>query len=118
MINIRLVKEIAIGLLILFIGYVIIVSIPKTKSSVVVPQELLNQIDSLKAENAKLDSSAHAYDSIIERYKFQIDMLDSEIVYNQSKVDTVKKKASIKINKVKGYTPDEVDSFFKDRYKY
>jgi hypothetical protein len=118
MINIKLVKEIAVGLLILFIGYLIIVSIPTTKSSVVIPQELIHQIDSLKAKNSELEQNAKAFDSIINRYNLQIELLDSEIVYNQTKIDTAKKKISIKINKVKGYTSDEVDSFFKDRYNY
>ena len=92
--------------------------IDKDVPKVEIPYELTHKIDSLKAENIKLQLQAEAYDSVINRYKIQIDMLDSEIVFNHSKFDTAKKKAGIKINKVKGYTLDEVDSFFKDRYKY
>lgn len=92
--------------------------IDKDVPKVEIPYELTHQIDSLTAENAKLELEAKSFDSIITRYKTQIDMLDSEIVFNQGRFDTAKKKAGIKINKVKGYTPDEVDSFFKDRYKY
>lgn len=92
--------------------------IDKPTSEVVIPQSITYQIDSLKAKNAELEKSAKSFDSIINNYKLQISILDSEIVYNQYRMDTVKKKASSTITKVKNYSDNEVDSFFKDRYKY
>ena len=92
--------------------------IEKDVPKVEIPYELTHQIDSLSAVNAKLELEAKSFDSIITRYKTQIDMLDSQIVFNQGRFDTAKKKASTTIKKVKGYTLDEVDSFFKDRYNY
>jgi predicted PurR-regulated permease PerM len=113
------IKDIAIIILFLtVVSAVIYFLYTKEPSSVVIPQELIHQIDSLKAKNSELEQNAKAFDSIINRYNLQIELLDSEIVYNQTKIDTAKKKISIKINKVKGYTSDEVDSFFKDRYNY
>jgi hypothetical protein len=92
--------------------------IDKDVPKVEIPYELTYEIDSLKVENTRLEMEAKSFDSVISRYKLQIEMLDSEIVFNQGRFDTAKKKAGIRIKKVKSYTLDEVDSFFKDRYKY
>ena len=63
MINTSLLKDIAIGLLIVLIGYFVFkYSIP-TPKPVVIPQDLIHQIDSLKARNAELERSIHSYDS-------------------------------------------------------
>ena len=115
--NIKNISLIIVGAIILFI-VAHFVFMDKEVPKVEIPYELTHKIDSLKAENVRLQLEAEAYDSVIDRYKLQIDMLDSEIVFNHNRLDTAKKKAGIKINKVKGYTPDEVDSFFKDRYNY
>jgi len=116
MINTRFVTEVIIGILILIFGYFIIkVSIPKP---VVMPQELLQQIDSLKTKNAELEQTTKTLDSTIENYKFQISILDSQIVGIETKTVVIKEKAHETSTKVKKYKNDEVDSFFKDRYKY
>jgi hypothetical protein len=115
--NFKNISLIVVSAIILFI-IAQFLFIEKEVPKVEIPYQLTHTIDSLNAENAKLQRETKSLDSIIERYKFQISILDSEIVFNQSKFDTAKKKAGIKINKVKGYTLDEVDSFFKDRYNY
>jgi hypothetical protein len=115
--NIKNVSLIIVSVIILFI-IAQFLCIEKDVPKLEIPYQLTHTIDSLNAENAKLELQAKAYDSIIKRYKIQIEMLDSEIVFNQSKFDSAKKKAGDKGNKVKGYTPNQVDSFFKDRYHY
>ena len=115
--NFKNISLIIVSAIILFI-VAHFVFMDKEVPKVEIPYELTHKIDSLKAENVRLQLQIKGYDSTINRYKIQIDILDSEIVFNHSRLDTAKKKAGIKINKVKGYTPDEVDSFFKDRYNY
>lgn len=115
--NFKNISLIIVSVIILFI-VAHFVFMDKEVPKVEIPYELTHRIDSLTAVNAKLELEAKSFDSVITRYKFQISMLDSEIVFNEGRLDTAKKKAGIKINKVKGYTPDEVDSFFKDRYNY
>jgi len=115
--NVKNISFIIVSAIILFI-IAQFLFIEKEVPKVEIPYSITHTIDSLNAENVKLQRETKLLDSMIERYKFQISLLDSEIVFNQSKFDTAKKKASIKIKKVKGYTPDEVDSFFKYRYNY
>jgi hypothetical protein len=115
--NIKNISLIIVSVIVLFI-IAQFLSIDKDVPKVEVPYELIHRIDSLTAENVKLQTEVKSLDSIVSRYKIQIDMLDSQIVFNQINFDLAKKKAGDKGNKVKSYTPTQVDSFFKDRYDY
>jgi len=115
--KINKISLIIVGAIILFIVAQFLF-IEKSISKVEIPYQITRTIDSLKSENIKLELQAKSYDSVIITYKLQINILDSQIVVNQSKFNTFKRNANIKSDKVKKYTLTQVDSFFKDRYNY
>ena len=100
---------------VLFITYwMILLLTPKAQ----IPAEYKLELDILNKANADLAAKQRQIDSIIAIYKFQIDSIDYAIRgldIKKTEVNNYYQNLGIKVNK---YTPTQIDSFFKLRYKY
>lgn len=75
-----------------------------------------SKIDSLNAVIVGLEVEQIKQDSLINSYKAYINTLDSGINEQKNKISKTKKEYEQKIQNVNGYTPDELNQFFTDRY--
>jgi hypothetical protein len=109
------IKIIFLIALVLFITYwMILLLTPKAQ----IPAEYKLELDILNKANADLAAKQRQIDSIIAIYKFQIDSIDYAIRgldIKKTEVNNYYQNLGIKVNK---YTPTQIDSFFKLRYKY
>jgi hypothetical protein len=101
-------------LLVIYVSVVIFTPKEKLKE----PTDVTKNINILKKDNVRLTEAQKKLDSINQVYDVQIDSIDSKI--NNLKIRTiiVKKYYTKTIAAPKSYTTDQVDSFFKSRYKY
>jgi len=82
------------------------------------PKELKASIDSLTAVNKKLMESQQHMDSAIANYNTEVVKVDSQISHIKSQTTIINKFYGDLGQQVSHYTPSEIDSFFKSRYKY
>ena len=82
-----------------------------------IPQNLLNNIDSLKAENAKLKESQKKLDSLAVLYDNQLKEIDIRISKIKEKTTIIREYYHNKIIEVDKYSKKEIEDFLKNRYK-
>lgn len=77
-----------------------------------------SQVDSLAKANAELQTKQATLDSLSKNYESKIQELDWKINNIGQSKTIIKEYYHEKIKEPVTYTPKQVDSFFKDRYKY
>lgn len=107
---------IASGLIVLaiIIGLLTQPSVPKIEH----PDVIKKQVDSLAKANAELQAKQAALDSAAKVYEGAIIDLDWKIQNVGRDKTIIKEYYHEKVKEPKGYTPKQVDSFFKKRYNY
>jgi len=107
---------IAGGLIVLaiIIGLLTQPSVPKIEH----PDVIKKQVDSLAKANAELQAKQAALDSATKVYEGAIIDLDWKIQNVGRDKTIIKEYYHEKVKEPKGYTPKQVDSFFKKRYNY
>ena len=82
------------------------------------PDVIKKQVDSLAKANAELEARQAALDSAARVYEGAIIDLDWKIQNVGRDKTIIKEYYHEKVKEPKGYTPKQVDSFFKKRYNY
>jgi peptidoglycan hydrolase CwlO-like protein len=82
------------------------------------PKELKASIDSLTVVNKKLMESQQHMDSAITAYESQVNQIDNHISHIKSQTTIVNKYYNDLGQQVDQYVPNQVDSFFHQRYNY
>lgn len=77
-----------------------------------------NQIDSLAKVNMQLRIQQQRLDSISQSYQFQLYSIDDKLDSVTGNKTLIKEYYREKIIEPKSYSPKQIDSFFKKRYKY
>jgi len=101
-------------LLLLFI----VISISIKKDNIVESPYIKAQIDSLAKANDSLRIKQAKLDSVAAEYQLQIDDLDWKVQNVGEKKTIIREYYHEKVKEPAGYTPKQVDSFFKKRYNY
>lgn len=101
-------------LLLLFI----VISISIKKDNIVESPYIKAQIDSLAKANDSLRIRQAKLDSMSAEYQVQIDDLDWKVQNVGEKKTIIREYYHEKVKEPAGYTPKQVDSFFKNRYNY
>ena len=82
------------------------------------PANIKATIDSLSAVNKQLLERQKQIDSTIDAYKAEVKQIDSQVDHIKEKTTIVREYYHEISQQTEQYTPTQVDSFFKDRYKY
>lgn len=109
------VKKVAIFCLLFFSVYFFI---SYFRNDNILPQDVKNAIDSLQNESNNLKRDQKIYDSLIKAENKKIEELDTRISSIKEKTLIVKEYYNQVKQEASSYTPTQVDSFFKERYKY
>jgi len=108
---------IIVGVLIILLLLLIFTKVPSEKKEE--PTDFIKkQVDSLAKANAELQSKHQALDSAAKTYQDQIYDLDWKIDNVENNKTIIKEYYRDVSKKPARYTPKQVDSFFKKRYKY
>jgi len=110
--TLKLVAYIAIGFIVL--KYAIILFTPKPQ----MPVDLKATIDSLTKANQALQAKQLAIDSTVARYENEVEIVNGMIGGITEKTTIIREYYHEQSNTAGKYTPTQVDSFFKSRYKY
>jgi hypothetical protein len=107
-----------IGIIIL----IILVSIAVKNKNVepVSPKDefIQNVIDSAAKDNVDLQAKQSTLDSIAHSIDDKLNVLDGKLNKVKNKETIIREYYHDRISKPGTYTPQQVDSFFKDRYNY
>jgi len=79
---------------------------------------LINRIDSLEKANTALQQQILKYDSINAELETKVSEVDYRINNIKEKTTIIKEYYKDKKQETAKFTPTQLDSFFKDRYKY
>lgn len=82
------------------------------------PADIKATIDSLTAVNKQLIEHQKQIDSTIAVYEDEINQIDNQVDGIKEKTTIVREYYHEVSNQAEQYTPTQVDSFFKARYKY
>ena len=82
------------------------------------PADIKATIDSLTNVNKQLIEHQKQIDSTIDAYKAEVKQIDSQVDHIKEKTTIVREYYHEISQQTEQYTPTQVDSFFKDRYKY
>ena len=82
------------------------------------PADIKATIDSLTNVNKQLIEHQKQIDSTIDAYKAEVKQIDSQVDQIKEKTTIVREYYHEISQQTEQYTPTQVDSFFKDRYKY
>ena len=82
------------------------------------PADVKTTIDSLTNINKQLIEHQKQIDSTIDAYKAEVKQIDSQVDHIKEKTTIVREYYHEISQQTEQYTPTQVDSFFKDRYKY
>lgn len=111
----HLIQKIVVAVLFLLVFYAIISILTKkpqlSEETKLKLKELDSTISVLRADQIK-------YDEIITNYNYDLYRIDSAISNMKDTTIVIKKYYTELGSKVNKYTPTQVDSFFKKRYKY
>jgi len=110
--TLKLIAYIAIGFVVL--KYAIILFTPKPQ----MPADLKATIDSLTKANQALEAKQLEIDSTIDRYENEVEIVNGMIGGITEKTTIIKEFYHEQSSSAGKYTPTQVDSFFKSRYKY
>lgn len=110
--TLKLIAYIAIGFIVL--KYAIILFTPKPQ----MPTDLKATIDSLTKANQALQAKQLAIDSTVARYENEVEIINGMIGGITEKTTVIREFYHEQSSSASKYTPTQVDSFFKSRYKY
>ncbi len=96
----------------------IMISIATKKEKHVDDPYIKAQIDSLAKANDSLRIRQAQLDSVSAEYQIQIDDLDWKVQNVGEKKTIIREYYHEKVKEPAGYSPKQVDSFFKKRYNY
>lgn len=82
------------------------------------PADIKATIDSLTTVNKQLIEHQKQIDSTIDAYKAEVKQVDNQIDHIKEKTTIIREYYHEVSQQTEQYTPTQVDSFFKDRYKY
>jgi len=82
------------------------------------PANIKATIDSLINVNKQLIEHQKQIDSTIDAYKAKVKQVDNQIDHIKEKTTIIREYYHEVSQQTEQYTPTQVDSFFKDRYKY
>ena len=82
------------------------------------PADIKATIDSLTAVNKQLIKHQKQIDSTINVYEEEVNQIDFQVDNIKEKTTIVREYYHEVSNQAEQYTPTQVDSFFKARYKY
>jgi chromosome segregation ATPase len=82
------------------------------------PANIKATIDSLINVNKQLIEHQKQIDSTIDAYKAEVKQVDNQIDHIKEKTTIIREYYHEVSQQTEQYTPTQVDSFFKDRYKY
>lgn len=82
------------------------------------PADVKTTIDSLTNINKQLIEHQKQIDSTIDAYKAEVKQVDNQIDHIKEKTTIIREYYHEVSQQTEQYTPTQVDSFFKDRYKY
>jgi hypothetical protein len=83
-----------------------------------IPADIKATIDSLINVNKQLIEHQKQIDSTIDAYKAEVKQVDNQIDHIKEKTTIIREYYHEVSQQTEQYTPTQVDSFFKDRYKY
>ena len=107
-----------IGIIILII--LVAIAVKKKDVEPVSPKEefIQNVIDSAAKDNVDLQAKQTTLDSIAHSIDDKLNILDGKLNKVKNKETIIREYYHDRISKPGTYTPQQVDSFFKDRYNY
>lgn len=111
--NMSIVKTIvyiALGITIVYLLIQIFTAKPQ------IPAELNNRLENLTKVTDSLQKKIKEHDLDIQNQEKAIDSVDNEISKTKEKTTIIKKYYYEKSNAVNNYTPNQLDSFFSNRY--
>lgn len=82
------------------------------------PAELQATIDSLTNVNKTLVERQKQIDSTIQLYETQVKEVDNKIDHIKEKTTVIREYYHEQSQAASSYTPNQIDSFFKQRYGY
>jgi hypothetical protein len=83
-----------------------------------IPADIKATIDSLINVNKQLIEHQKQIDSTIDAYKAEVKQVDNQIDHIKEKTTIIREYYHEVSQQTEQYTPTQIDSFFKDRYKY
>lgn len=81
------------------------------------PEDLKTKIDSLTSVNKNLEKQKDSINILLNNSKLKIDGLEFRLETQKDKIKIIKEYYAKPID-ITIYTPTQIDSFFKQRYKY
>jgi len=107
-----------IGIIVLII--LIVLAVKDTDKKPVSPKDefIQNVIDSAAKDNVDLQAKQSTLDSIAHSIDDKLNVLDDKLSKVKNKETIIREYYHDRISKPGTYTPQQVDSFFKDRYNY
>lgn len=114
-INIKLIKQIGIGIASLVALYFLILLLTRKPS---IPVEVKKELDTLEHVTDSLKENQKKYDAAIIEQQEVISEVDSKIDHIKDKTVIIREYYHDQIQTVSLYTPTELDSFFRARYGY
>jgi hypothetical protein len=101
-----------------FIGIIVLLNIVIPKPKMSDTSDIENKIKALDRINLELIKKQTVLDSVDAEYRARIEDIETRLMdIGQSKI-IVQKIYSDRIQKSKQSTPSDLDTFFRDRYKY
>jgi len=95
----------------------IVLSLFTGRNKLVIPKNLTENIDSLKAETARLKKAQEKLDSLSAVYDEQIKDVEARIAGIKEKTTIIREYYHTKIAEADKYTQKEIEDFLKNRYK-
>jgi len=109
---VKTIAYIALGIIVVYL--LIQIFTPKPK----MPSEIKDKLESLTKVTDSLQKKIKQHDLDILSQEKSIDSVDNEIAKTKEKTTIIKKYYYEKSNVVNSYTPNQLDSFFANRYGY
>jgi hypothetical protein len=114
-INIKLIKQIAVGVVSLVALYFFILLLTRKPK---IPIEVQEQLKTLQHLTDSLQQNQKKYDTAIVKQQEALSEVTSKVDHIKDRTTVIKEYYHDQIQVVKLYTPTELDSFFKARYNY
>jgi len=107
-----------IGIIVVIILVVLAVKDKNVKPVSPKDEFIQNVIDSAAKDNVDLQAKQSTLDSIAHSIDDKLNILDDKLNKVKNKETIIREYYHDRISKPGSYTPQQVDSFFKDRYNY
>lgn len=116
--NTGITKKIIIIATVLSVLYILFLVFLNSSPKTTEPDFIKKQTDSLAKANVELQAKQASLDSLSKVYESKIEELDWKINNIGEKKVVIREYYHEKTKQPESYTQKQVDSFFKDRYKY